>query len=177
MFGGARMRSNARRVGAAEEIARMATYTAEVSWSRGEQKFVDNRYSRKHLMKFDGGAEVPGSSSPHVVPLPYSDAGAVDPEEAFIASISSCHMLFFLSIAAGRKFRVDRYRDNPVGVMEKNAAGKMVVSTVTLKPEATFSGDKLPTRADIDAMHHEAHAECFIANSVKTDVRCEPVHG
>jgi organic hydroperoxide reductase OsmC/OhrA len=158
MFGGVQMRSNARRVcaaeGAAQEIARMASYTAEVFWSRGEQKFVDNRYSRKHLLKFDGGAEVPGSSSPHVVPLPYSDASAVDPEEAFIASISSCHMLFFLS----------------------NAAGKMVVSTVTLKPEATFSGDKLPTRADIDAMHHEAHDECFIANSVKTDVRCEPVY-
>ena len=154
----------------------MATYTAEVAWSRGEQKFVDNRYSRKHLLKFDGGAEVPGSSSPHVVPLPYSDATAVDPEEAFIASISSCHMLFFLSIAAARKFRVDRYRDNAIGVMGKNPAGKMVISTVTLKPEATFSGDKLPTRADVEAMHHEAHEECFIANSVKTDVHCEPIH-
>jgi organic hydroperoxide reductase OsmC/OhrA len=154
----------------------MATYTAEVVWSRGDQKFVDNRYSRKHLLKFDGGAEVPGSSSPHVVPLPYSDATAVDPEEAFVASISSCHMLFFLSIAAARKFRVDRYRDNAIAVMEKNAEGKMVIATVTLKPEATFSGDKLPTRADIDAMHHEAHDECFIANSVRTAVRCEPIH-
>ena len=112
----------------------MASYSAEVSWSRGEQKFVDNRYSRKHSMKFDGGTEVPGSSSPHVVPLPYSDATAVDPEEAFVASISSCHMLFFLSIAAARKFRVDRYRDNAIGVMGKNASGKMVISTVTLKP-------------------------------------------
>ena len=118
----------------------MASYSAEVSWSRGEQKFVDNRYSRKHSMKFDGGTEVPGSSSPHVVPLPYSDATAVDPEEAFVASISSCHMLFFLSIAAARKFRVDRYRDNAIGVMGKNASGKMVISTVTLKPETTFSG-------------------------------------
>jgi len=154
----------------------MATYTAEISWSRGDQKFVDNRYSRKHLLKFDGGAEVPGSSSPHVVPLPYSDATAVDPEEAFIASIASCHMLFFLSIAAARKFRVDCYRDRAIGVMGKNAAGKTVVSTVTLQPEATFSGDELPTRAEIDAMHHEAHDECFIANSVKTDVRCEPIH-
>lgn len=154
----------------------MATHSAEVTWSRGEQKFVDNRYSRKHLLTFDGGAQVPGSSSPHVVPLPYSDATAVDPEEAFIGSIASCHMLFFLSIAAARKFRVDEYRDNATGVMAKNAAGKMVVATVTLKPEAKFSGDKLPTRADIDAMHHEAHDECFIANSVKTDVQCEPVY-
>ena len=154
----------------------MATHSAEVSWSRGEQKFVDNRYSRKHVLKFDGGAEVPGSSSPQVVPLPYSDAAAVDPEEAFIASISSCHMLFFLSIAAARKFRVDEYRDSAVGVMARNAAGKMVVSTVTLKPEAKFSGDKLPTRDDIDAMHHEAHDECFIANSVRTEVLCEPIY-
>jgi organic hydroperoxide reductase OsmC/OhrA len=154
----------------------MATYSAEVVWLRGDQKFVDNRYSRKHVLKFDGGAEVAGSSSPHVVPLPYSDAAAVDPEEAFVASLSSCHMLFFLSIAARQKFRVDRYRDSPIGVMAKNADGKMVVSVVTLKPEATFSGDRLPTRAEIDAMHHEAHAECFIANSVRTEVRCEPVY-
>ncbi len=151
--------------------------TAEVVWARGDQKFVDNRYSRKHRLRFDGGAEVAGSSSPHIVPLPYSDATAVDPEEAFIASISSCHMLFFLSIAAGRKFRVDRYRDNAVGEMAKNAAGKLIVATVTLKPEAQFSGDKLPTRTEIDAMHHEAHEECFIANSVKSDVRCEPIYG
>ena len=161
---------------ASGEEKSLATYTAEVIWSRGDQKFIDNRYSRKHVLRFDGGAEVAGSSSPHVVPLPYSDATAVDPEEAFIASISSCHMLFFLSIAAGRKFRVDRYRDNPVGVMAKNPAGKLVVATVTLKPEAQFSGDKMPTHAEIDAMHHEAHEECFIANSVKTDVRCEPIY-
>jgi organic hydroperoxide reductase OsmC/OhrA len=154
----------------------MATYSAEVVWSRGDQKFVDNRYSRKHLLRFDGGAEVAGSSSPHVVPLPYSDATAVDPEEAFIASISSCHMLFFLSIAAGRKFRVDRYRDNAIAVMAKNGAGKLVVTTVTLRPEALFSGDKLPKREEIDAMHHEAHEECFIANSVKSEVRCEPIY-
>jgi organic hydroperoxide reductase OsmC/OhrA len=154
----------------------MATYSAEVLWSRGDQKFVDNRYSRKHVLRFDGGVEVPGSSSPHVVPLPYSDAAAVDPEEGFIASLSSCHMLFFLSIAAARKYRVDRYRDNAVGVMAKNEDGKIVVSKVTLKPEANFSGDRLPTRAEIDAMHHEAHDECFIANSVKTEVHCEPIY-
>ena len=148
--------------------------TAQVVWARGDQRFVDNRYSRKHMLRFDGGAEVAGSSSPHVVPLPYSDATAVDPEEAFIASISSCHMLFFLSIAAGRKFRVDRYRDNAVGEMVKNAAGKLIVATVTLKPEAQFSGDKLPTRTEIDAMHHEAHAECFLANSVKTKMSTAP---
>lgn len=154
----------------------MATYGCEVFWSRGDQKFVDNRYTRKHVWRFDGGTQVPGSSSPHVVPLPYSDAAAVDPEEAFVASLSSCHMLFFLSIAAARKFRIDEYRDHAEGVMSKDGHGKMVMSTVTLRPQASFSGDRLPTRADIDAMHHEAHDECFIANSVKTEVHCEPIY-
>jgi organic hydroperoxide reductase OsmC/OhrA len=152
----------------------MARYTAEVFWLRGEQDFLSNRYSRRHLLRFDGGLEVPGSSSPHVVPLPMSDPSAVDPEEAFVASLSSCHMLWFLSIAAKRRFSVDRYFDAAIGVMEKNADGKMVMSLVTLRPEVQFSGERVPTREQIDQMHHEAHAECFIANSVKTIVRCEP---
>lgn len=153
----------------------MAKYTAEVTWVRGEQAFVDNKYSRKHLLKFDGGVEVPGSSSPHVVPLPYSEAAAIDPEEAFVSSLSSCHMLWFLSMAVKRKFVVDRYHDNAVGVMEKNAEGRWAMTTVTLHPEVTFSG-KQPTREELDRMHHEAHEQCFIANSVKTDVRCEPAY-
>ncbi|WP_024301664.1 OsmC family protein [Pseudogulbenkiania sp. MAI-1] len=155
----------------------MAQYSAEVLWLRGEQDFLSNRYSRRHLLRFDGGVEVPGSSSPHVVPVPMSDASAVDPEEAFVASLSSCHMLWFLSIAAKRKFCVERYFDAAVGVMEKNAAGKMAMTVVTLRPEVTFSGERIPTRQELDAMHHEAHEECFIANSVKTEVRCEPVYG
>jgi organic hydroperoxide reductase OsmC/OhrA len=153
----------------------MGQYTAEVLWLRNGEDFINNRYSRRHMLRFDGGAEVPGSSSPHVVPLPMSDASAVDPEEAFVASLSSCHMLWFLSIAAKRKFRIDRYRDVAVGVMEKNSGGKMCMTTVTLKPEVQFSGDVLPTSEQIHEMHHEAHEECFIANSVKTEVRCEPV--
>jgi organic hydroperoxide reductase OsmC/OhrA len=153
----------------------MAQYLAEVIWQRGEQPFLDNRYSRKHLLRFDGGVEVPGSSSPHVVPLPMSEPAAVDPEETFVASLSSCHMLFFLSIAARQGFRVDSYHDKAVGVLEKNAAGKLVISQITLQPEARFSGASAPTREAIDAMHQEAHAECFIANSVLTEVRCEPV--
>ncbi|MBI3143900.1 MAG: OsmC family protein [Pseudogulbenkiania sp.] len=155
----------------------MAQYTAEVLWLRGEQDFLGNRYSRRHLLRFDGGVEVPGSSSPHVVPVPMSDTAAVDPEEAFVSSLSSCHMLWFLSIAAKRKFCVDRYFDAALGVMEKDAAGKMAMTVVTLRPEVTFSGERLPTREQLDAMHHEAHEECFIANSVKTEVRCEPVYG
>lgn len=155
----------------------MAHYSAEVLWLRGEQDFLGNRYSRRHLLRFDGGVEVPGSSSPHVVPVPMSDASAIDPEEAFVSSLSSCHMLWFLSIAAKRKFCVDRYFDAAVGVMEKNEAGKMAMTVVTLRPEVTFSRERVPTRQELDAMHHEAHEECFIANSVKTEVRCEPVYG
>jgi organic hydroperoxide reductase OsmC/OhrA len=155
----------------------MAQYTAEVLWLRSDQDFFGNRYSRKHLLRFDGGIEVPGSSSPHVVPLPMSDATAVDPEEAFVASLASCHMLWFLSIAAKRKFCVDRYFDAAVGIMGKNTEGKMAMLAVVLKPEVQFSGEHIPTIEQISSMHHEAHEECFIANSVKTEVRCEPVLG
>ena len=153
----------------------MAHYTAEILWLRGEQPFVDNRYSRRHTLRFDGGVEVPGSSSPHVVPLPMSDASAVDPEEAFVASLSSCHMLWFLAIAAKRRFCVDRYFDAAVGTMGRNAEGREAMLTVTLRPEVLFSGEHLPTREELADMHHKAHDECFIANSVKTEVRCEPV--
>ncbi|MES2913098.1 MAG: OsmC family protein [Pseudomonadota bacterium] len=153
----------------------MSTYTAEVVWTRGDADFASGRYSRRHLLRFDGGIEVPGSSSPQVVPLPWSDASAVDPEEAFVASLSSCHMLWFLSLAGKRKVCVDSYTDKASGVMARNAEGRMAMTVVTLRPEVLFYGDRLPTRAEIDALHHEAHEECFIANSVKTEVRCEPV--
>ena len=154
----------------------MAEYTAEIFWERGTQDFLGGRYSRRHLMRFDGGAEVPGSSSPHSVPLPMSDATAVDPEEAFVASLSSCHMLWFLAIAAKRKFCVDRYVDAAVGVMANNAEGKMAMTLVTLRPEVTFSGVHVPTREALDRLHHEAHEACFIAHSVRSEVRCEPVY-
>jgi organic hydroperoxide reductase OsmC/OhrA len=153
----------------------MAQYSAEVIWERGDAVFTDNRYSRRHRWHFDGGLEVPGSSSPHSVPLPMSDPGAIDPEEAFIAALSSCHMLWFLAIAMKRKFRVDRYRDQATGVLAKNADGKWCVSVVTLHPEVQFSGESLPSREQIEAMHHSAHAECYIANSVTAQVLIEPV--
>lgn len=155
----------------------MAQYTAETIWLRGDQDFLANRYSRRHILRFDAGFDIAGSSSPHVVPLPYSDAAAVDPEELFVASLSSCHMLWFLSIAARRHFVVDAYRDLAVGVMAKNPQGRLVISRVTLRPDVRFSGVTLPTRADLDQIHEEAHETCFIANSVKTEVRCEPVYG
>ncbi len=155
----------------------MSTYTSQTLWLRGEQNFLDNHYSRQHVLSFDGGSEVIGSSSPQVVPLPFSDASAVDPEEMLIASLSSCHMLWFLSVAAKRKFCVDRYFDAASGVMDKNADGKLFVSVVTLRPDVQFSGDRLPSRGEIEAMHHAAHADCFIANSVKSQVLVEPVYG
>lgn len=153
----------------------MSNYTATIIWQRNEAAFTDNRYSRAHVWKFDGGCTVPASSSPQVVPLPFSDASAVDPEEAFVASLSSCHMLWFLSIAAKRRFVVDSYRDEAQGVMEKCADGKMAITVVALRPCVAFSGEQIPSAADIYAMHHQAHEECFIARSVKTQVRCEPV--
>ena len=153
-----------------------AEHGAEVLWQRGEQNFLDNRYSRRHLLRFDGGVEVAGSSSPHVVPVPFSDAAAVDPEEAFVASLSSCHMLWFLAIAGQQGFCVDRYHDQARGQMSANAAGKLFIAEVTLRPAVQSSGTRLPSREQIAQMHHQAHEECFIANSVRTEVRCEPRH-
>lgn len=154
----------------------MAEYKATIHWECGNQSFTENRYSRAHTWVFDGGVRVPASSSPDVVPLPYSDANAVDPEEAFVASLSSCHMLWFLSIAAKRGFCVDSYADAAIGVLEKDGSGRMAMTRVTLRPKAIFSGARVPTETELLAMHHKAHEECFIANSVKTEVRCEPVY-
>ncbi len=154
----------------------MSIYTAEVIWSRSDQQFTDNRYSRKHTLRFDSGLEITGSSSPHVVPLPYSVLDAIDPEEAFVASLSSCHMLWFLSIALEQGFIVDHYHDAAEGIMAKNSEGKLMMTVVTLRPAIRFSGEKQPTDALLQQLHHLAHEECFIANSVKTDVHCEPRH-
>lgn len=144
-------------------------YKATVLWQRGAQDFTDNRYSRGHVWRFDGGIEVPASSSPLVVPK-FSVAAAIDPEEAFVASLSSCHMLFFLSLAAAQGFRIDRYEDQAVGEMGKNAKGKLYVWKVTLHPDIVFSGDRHPGDSDVAALHHRAHEECFIASSVLTEV-------
>lgn len=153
----------------------MASHLAEVLWQRDAQPFVDQRYSRRHWLRFDGGLEVPASSSPHVVPVPWSDPAAVDPEEAFVASIASCHMLWFLSIAAREGYCVDRYQDHASGTMAKNSAGKLAMTEVILRPRVDFSGAKCPSTPALQALHHEAHEECFIANSVRCEVRCEPV--
>ena len=151
-------------------------YGVEVLWQRAaHEAFTDNRYSRRHVLRFDGGTEVPGSSSPSVVPLPMSDAAAIDPEKTFVASLSTCHMLWFLSLAAAKGHVIDRYRDAAVGVMTENAAGKLWLSTVTLRPEVHFGGTRPASPAELQQLHRSAHEECFIANSVKSEVRCEPV--
>lgn len=154
----------------------MSEYFSTVLWERNDQVFTDNQYSRGHVWKFDGGAEVNASASPHIVPLPYSVAENVDPEEAFVASLSSCHMLFFLSIAAKKRFVVEQYIDNAVGVMEKGADGKTLMTKVILRPEVTFTGEKIPTLEQLEKMHHQSHDLCFIANSVKTEVITEIVN-
>lgn len=153
------------------------SYSARIHWQRGSAAFTDNRYSRAHHWYFDGGVQVPASSSPHVVRVPLSEERAVDPEEAFVASLSSCHMLFFLSFAAAGGFRVDDYNDAAQGVMGKNPAGRTAMLRVTLRPRVSFSGERLPTRADIEALHHRSHEECFIANSVTTAVEVAPDWG
>jgi len=152
----------------------MAEHTCTVRWARGDADFLDRRYSRAHEWAFDGGAVVRASSSPHVVPPPGSDPAGVDPEEAFVASLSSCHMLWFLDLAARRGYRVDGYVDHAVGTMGRNAHGKLAMTRVVLRPAVTFGPGPQPDPPALAALHHEAHDQCFIANSVNTDVRCEP---
>lgn len=152
----------------------MATFGATILWNRDEgTAFTDNKYSRAHLWQFDGGAEVPASSSPHIVRLPYSVAENVDPEEAFVASISSCHMLFFLAGAAKAGFVIDEYRDEAQGELAKNEKGKVYISHVVLRPHVTYAGQS-PDKAAEAEFHHAAHEQCFITNSVITKVDVEP---
>jgi organic hydroperoxide reductase OsmC/OhrA len=148
----------------------MTQFKATIAWERGAQPFADQRYSRAHAWRFDGGLTVPGSSSPQSVPLPMSDPAAVDPEEALVAALSSCHMLFFLSIAAQHGFIVDRYVDQATGLMDRNAEGRMAMTRITLAPAIAFSGARMPAPSEVDAMHHAAHDKCYIANSIKADV-------
>jgi organic hydroperoxide reductase OsmC/OhrA len=151
----------------------MSTYTATIRWSRnGAEGFAKGQFSRAHEWAFDGGAVVPASASPHIVPAPWSDAAGVDPEEAFIASLASCHMLFFVDLARRAGFVVDDYVDEARGVLDKRADGKMWMSRVTLHPRITWGGDP-PDAAALADLHHKAHEACFIANSVTTAVVIE----
>ena len=145
-------------------------HTATIAWQRGEHTFSDGRFGRGHTWTFDGGISVPASAAPSVIRPPFSVAEAVDPEEAFVASAASCHMLTFLFLAAREGYRVDDYRDEAIGLMTPNAAGKLHISRITLAPRITFSGDKKPTSADIARLHHAAHDGCYIANSILAEV-------
>ncbi len=148
----------------------MSAHTASTEWTRGEDRFVDNQYHRAHVWRFDGGATVEASSSPHIVPVPWSNAAHVDPEEAFVAALSSCHLLWFLSLAAAAGYTVDRYTDSATGHLTKDAASRIWLSHVELRPHIEFSGTKPLSEAAVATLHHAAHEECFLARSVKTQI-------
>jgi organic hydroperoxide reductase OsmC/OhrA len=148
----------------------MSTHTATIKWNRSTPDFLNGKYSREHTWTFDGGLTVPASPSPSVVPAPYSNPANIDPEEAFVAAISSCHMLTYFFLAYQQGFQVDSYYDEAVGHMTKNDRGVPWVSSVDLNPHIVYSGDKLPNPANEEHLHHAAHEQCFIANSIKTAV-------
>ena len=148
----------------------MSEHKAIINWKRGGPDFLKGRYSREHTWTFDGGATVPASPSPLVVPVPWSNPANVDPEEAFVASIASCHMLTWLFLASRAGYEVESYRDEAVGVMTKNEKGVPWVSAVTLNPFIVYAGSKRPDAAEDAWLHHLAHEQCFIANSIKTVV-------
>jgi organic hydroperoxide reductase OsmC/OhrA len=152
----------------------LSIYTANVIWNRDNQNFIDNKYSRAHKWEFDGGVSIPASSSPHIVPLPYSVEANVDPEEAFVASLSSCHMLFFLGIAAKKRLLIDSYIDHAKGILEEDGNGNLAMTKVILNPTIIYSG-RQPTNEIIQKIHHLSHQQCFLANSVKTVVTVKGV--
>jgi len=149
----------------------MSTYTAKISWKNDSpDTFTKNRYTRGHTWTFDGGVEVPASSSPHSVRVPFSVEEAVDPEEALVASASSCHMLTFLWVASKNGFVIESYEDNAVGEMTKNENGVEWMSKITLDPKIEWSADKIPSVEELAEMHHQAHEQCYIANSIKPEI-------
>ena len=148
----------------------MSEHKVTLTWQRGDKPFEYQKYSRDHTWKFPGGHEMQASAAPAYL----GNQNLVDPEEAFVASLSSCHMLTFLAIACKKRFVLDEYVDEAVGVMEKNAEGRLAITRVTLRQRLKFSGEKQPTPQEIEEMNHGAHEQCFIANSVKTEVKVEP---
>jgi organic hydroperoxide reductase OsmC/OhrA len=151
----------------------MSGHKAIISWKRTSPDFLTGRYSREHTWSFDGGITVPASPSPSVVPVPYSNPAHVDPEEAFVAAVSSCHMLTYLYLASKQGFQVDSYQDEALGEMTKNEKGIPWVSSIKLNPKIAYSGGKLPTAADEQQLHELAHEQCYISNSIRTNVSVE----
>jgi organic hydroperoxide reductase OsmC/OhrA len=152
----------------------MGTHTATIAWRRGDQPFAGGRYSRRHEWRFDGGAVVAASPSPQVVPAPWSDPAAVDPEEAFVAAIASCHMLWFLSLAAERGHVIERYEDDAVGTLGRIGPGRQAITEVVLRPRVAFAANATADAAAVAALHEAAHERCFIAHSVRSAIRIEP---
>ena len=155
----------------------MSEHKATISWKRSSDEFLKGKYSREHTWTFDGGVVITASSSPSKVPVPYSNPAGVDPEEAYVASLSSCHMLTFVYLASRQGFQVDSYDDTAVGALTPNERKVPWVSTVTLNPRVVYGGAKRPTQAEEEHLHHQAHEQCFIANSVKTEIIVKPVAG
>jgi organic hydroperoxide reductase OsmC/OhrA len=151
----------------------MKRFEATLAWQRGDQAFTDLRYSRAHRWQLDGGLDVPASSSPLSVPVPLSDPAAVDPEEALVAAAASCHMLFFLSLAAARGYVVDRYDDHAFGTLDTDTDGRLAMTRIVLRPAIAFGGTRQPDHAALAELHHEAHARCYIANSLKGEIVVE----
>lgn len=151
----------------------MHKYEARISWSRNGVAFTDNQYSRGHEWAFDGGIKIPASASPQAVRAPFSVAEAIDPEEALVAAASSCHMLSFLYLAAKQGFIVESYIDEAFGLMDKNPQGRLSITRITLRPEIQFSGEKRPSSSELETLHHAAHEDCYIANSIKSEVVVE----
>jgi organic hydroperoxide reductase OsmC/OhrA len=151
----------------------MSKHHATIRWKNSGPDFLNRRYSREHTLHFDGGAVVAGSPSPHIVPAPWSNPAGVDPEETFVASVASCHMLWFLHVAIDAGFQADSYEDEAVGLMTKNERGVLWISEITLRPRIVWGGVRLPTLEEVAHLHHLAHEQCFIANSIKTEVRIE----
>jgi len=150
-------------------------YEARISWKRDGAEFTDHRYSRGHEWSFDGGVKIRASSSPSGVPVPYSVVEAVDPEEALVAAAASCHMLWFLYIAARHGYVVESYVDNAVGIMEKNSEGKQAITRIKLRPQVEFSVERAPSAEELQLLHHLAHEECYIANSLKSEIVVEDI--
>lgn len=153
----------------------MSQHLATVQWRRNGAVFIDHQYSREHHWQFDGGVEIAASASPYVVREPYTNAACVDPEEAFVASLSSRHMLWSLAIAAKQQFVVKSYTDRAIGVLEKDKDGNLAITQVHLHPEIKFAGDRQPIDRQVEELHAAAHHHCFLANSVKTQIVVEAV--
>ena len=155
----------------------MSEHPATIHWERSGEDFLKGKYSHEHMWSFDGGMTVPASPSPSVVPAPYSNPAHVDPEEAFGAAVSSCHLLTFLYVASRHGFQVDCYEDKAFGTMTKNEQGVPWISFITLNPRIAYSGPKLPPPADEKHFHLLAHEQCYIANSIKTEVKIGGARG